>query len=279
MITRKRSWLMLFVGLTLCLLGSDGAAQPEQPVDLWQFPQLTNSKPFQRWWWAFQQRAYPLGYIPEDAQLRALQQIEQFQAGLAPTSQPVQGDRWVNIGPAPILAGTTAYSGRVTNIAVDPSDATHWLIGAAQGGIWETRDTGTTWTPKTDAQASLAMGAIAFAPSNPSIIYAGTGEANFSGDSYAGAGLLKSTDGGTTWQILATSTFAKTTFSDIKVHPTNPNIVLAATSRGTSGRGGGGPISPPARGIFKSTDGGVTWSQKLSGEATDLEIDPSNFNN
>ena len=89
-------------------------------------------------------------------------------------------------------------SGRIAAVAVDPSDVTHWLIGAAQGGVWETRSTGTTWTPKTDSQASLAMGAIAFAPSDPNIIYAGTGEANFSGDSYAGEGLLKSADGGTT---------------------------------------------------------------------------------
>ena len=67
-------------------------------------------------------------------------------------------------------------------------------IGTAQGGVWETHDDGTTWAPTTDAQASLAMGAIAFAPSNPRIIYAGTGEAHFSSDSYAGAGLLKSTE-------------------------------------------------------------------------------------
>ena len=93
------------------------------------------------------------------------------------------------------------------------------LIGAAQGGVWKTRDAGATWIPKTDNEASLAMGAIAFAPSNPNIIYAGTGEAVFSGDAYGGEGLLKSIDGGINWELLASSVFAKATFSDIKVDP------------------------------------------------------------
>jgi len=209
-----------------------------------------------------------------------------FLAGGRAASQPVQGNRWVNIGPAPILGGqigatgnTRPMSGRVADVVVNPSDSDHWLIGAAQGGVWETRDAGTTWTPKTDAQASLAMGAIAFAPSNPNIIYAGTGEAVFSADAYAGAGLLRSTDGGTTWQLLATSTFAKTAFSDLKVDPTNSDIVLAAITRGRAGRGGESPPSPPATGILKSTKGGAAWSLKLGGRATDLEVDPTDFNN
>jgi len=286
MASLKRSWLIPFVVLALCLLAREGAAQQAQPVDPWQFPKLANSKPFQRWWWQYEQRAYPLGGIPEHARLRALQQIEQAKAGLPSTSQPVAGGGWTNIGPAPINGGqigargnTRPMSGRVADVAVHPSDPNHWLIGAAQGGIWRTLDGGTTWTPLTDAQASLAIGAIAFAPSDPNIIYAGTGEAVFSGDAYAGAGLLKSTDGGTIWLLLATTTFAKATFSDIKVHPTNPNIVLAATSRGIAGRVAVFPPSAPSTGILKSSDGGATWSLKLNGQATDLEVDPTNFNN
>src|SRR5439155_27188224 len=138
----KRSWLVLLVALALCLVSGDGTAQQEQPVDLWQFPKLVNSKPFQRWWWTFQQRAYPLGYIPKGALRRALREIEQTKASLSSPSQLVQGDRWVNIGPAPILGGDTSptspVSGRVGALAVDPHDSNHWLLGAAQGGIGET---------------------------------------------------------------------------------------------------------------------------------------------
>jgi hypothetical protein len=278
----KRFWLVVSMIFALGLFAGDAAVQGQQPPNLWQFPQLTNSRFFQRWWWAFHQRAYPLGYIPEGARQRALEQIEQAKAALSPMAQPVQGDTWVNIGPAPILGGQTSppspVSGRVAAIAVDPSNANHWLIGAAQGGVWETHDAGTIWAAKTDDQASLAMGAIAFAPRNPDTIYAGTGEAHYSADSYGGAGLLKSTDGGTTWQLLATSTFRKTGFSDLKVDPTNPNTVLAATTRGFAGRVAVLPPSLPPRGILKSTDGGQTWSLNLSGETTDLEVDPGSFN-
>jgi hypothetical protein len=243
---------------------------------------LVTSKPFQRWYWAFQQRAYPVGAIPDGARQRALEQISQANTAPAPTAPLAVGDQWLSIGPAPIQGGETIpptpVSGRVTAMAVDPSNPAHWLIGAAQGGDWETRDSGTTWTTKTDAQASLAMGAIAFAPSNPTTIYAGTGEANHSGDSYGGAGLLKSTDGGATWQLLAIETFAKNAFSGLQVHPTDPNTVLAATTYGTAGLGGINPPSPPPRGVFRSTDGGVTWTPVLTGEATDLKVTPSNFN-
>src|SRR5439155_8108918 len=100
------------------------------------------------------------------------------------------GQQWVNIGPAPIVIGQIAtpgpVSGRIPAIAGNPTNSAHWLVGTAQGGLWETRNSGTTWAPLTDDQPSLASGAVAFAPSNPDIIYAGTGEANFG---YPGAGL------------------------------------------------------------------------------------------
>ncbi len=203
-------------------------------------------------------------------------------SALASLSQPVQGTTWVNIGPAPInpspipgTGNTRPASGRVVDVAVHPNDPNHWLIGASTGGVWQTLDAGATWTPLTDTQASLAMGAIAFAPSNPNIIYAGTGGERLFVQ--GGAGLLKSSDGGSTWTLLATSTFAKKSFTDIWVDPTNPNLLSAAIVRAFSGYTGYPPPIPPS-GIFKSTDGGVTWAQKLAGQATDLEVDPSDFN-
>src|SRR5437016_6789197 len=89
---------------------------------------------------------------------------------------------WYNIGPQPINTldpDDTNHnvmerdSGRVAAVAVDPANSNHWLIGAAQGGIWQTTDAGANWSPRTDDQASLAMGAIAFAPADPSLVYAG----------------------------------------------------------------------------------------------------------
>jgi photosystem II stability/assembly factor-like uncharacterized protein len=283
-----------WVSMGLCLIGFfsltlSSVSQSQNIRSDW--PEvLLKSKAFQRELWFFKQRAFPLGYIPLGARLRALKELERLPKDIR-TTQPVQGNVWTSIGPAPMnggqigaTGGTRPMSGRVADIAVDPTNPGRWLIGAAQGGIWETTNNGTTWTPKTDTQKSLAIGAIAFAPSNPSIIYAGTGEASFSCDAYFGAGLLKSTDGGNTWTLLATSTFGNRSFSDIKVHPTDPNTVLAATTRGVAGRGCDAAPSFPPNGIFKSTDGGVSWTLKLggagsSGRGTDLEIDPTNFNN
>ncbi|HKW30206.1 MAG TPA: hypothetical protein VJT54_12785, partial [Verrucomicrobiae bacterium] len=199
---------------------------------------------------------------------------------------------WYSIGPQPINTklgfnnDTLSYnfesdSGRVTALAVDPSNPNHWLIGAAQGGIWENTNAGPDW-PRTDAQASLAMGAIAFAPGNPSLVYAGTGEANFRGDAYAGAGLLASRDGGTHWQMLNTN-FAGTSFSHIVVNPANSGTLAVATVRGGGGVGeeasgnGNVPGAPP-RGVFVSTDGGTNFLQVLTGEATALAAPPNNFN-
>lgn len=194
---------------------------------------------------------------------------------------------WYNIGPQPINTQDTNNniieqdSGRVAALAVDPSDSNHWLIGAAQGGIWETPDAGNIWNPRTDDQASMSMGAIAFAPANPLLVYAGTGEPNFRGDDYAGAGLLVSQNGGTHWQMLNTN-FAKTSFSRIRVNPVNSSNLVVATVRGGGGIGeeasgsANVPGAPP-RGVFVSTNGGTNFARMLTGEATALEANPNNF--
>ena len=86
---------------------------------------------------------------------------------------------WTSIGPAPLVGGI-GPAGGVKTVAVDPSDATHWLLGAPEGGIWESRDAGASWSPIADSQPVLTIGSLTFAPSNSSIIYAGTGEAGWS---------------------------------------------------------------------------------------------------
>lgn len=284
MVARSKSLFAFVVAIAFVTSGSWGQEPLFQP---WQFARLVKSEPFGPWWWVFWQRAYPLGFIPEGAELRAFRQIERWKgAHRADLSLALAQElqRWISIGPAPILGGQVGargnarpMSGRVTAVAVDPRRPTRWLIGGAQGGVWETRDAGTSWEPLTDDQPALAIGAIAFAPSDPDIIYVGTGTAVFAQSSFAGAGLMKSTDGGTTWQLVAPSTFARVGFSDIKVDPLDANRVIIATARGIAGRGRERPPQVPPMGVVTSTDGGLTWAVRLSGQATDLEIDPRTF--
>lgn len=231
----------------------------------------------------YRKRAYPLLDIPQGAQRRALDEIQKASKSTSAALMAGGGGfRWFNIGPAPIYDATSPDScGRVSAIAVDPGDPYHWLLGAAQGGVWESKDGGGSWFPRSDDQPSLAIGALRFAPSNPQIVYAGTGEANFARISYAGMGLLKSLDGGATWFLVASAPFAETAFSEIKVNSSNPNILVAATARGVLGQVSAGtnlPPTAPTRGIFISNNGGSNWVHTLFGEATDVEIDPANFN-
>jgi hypothetical protein len=127
------------------------------------------------------------------------------------------------------------------------------------------------------------MGAIAFAPSSPSLVYAGTGEPNFRGDDYAGQGLLVSHNGGTNWAML-NSSFAETSFSHIKVNASDPSKLVVATVRGGGGvadaaAGTNGIPGAPPRGIFTSTSGGTSFTRVLTGEATALDADPTDFSN
>jgi uncharacterized protein (TIGR03437 family) len=176
----------------------------------------------------------------------------------------------------PILSGE---SGRVSGVAVDPSDSTHWLIGAATGGIWESHDSGKSWTPRTDGQPTLSSGAIAFAQSNPKIVYAGTGELGLSRDALAGLGLLKSLDGGTSWTLMQPPNFVHASVAAIRVHPSDPNTLVAATTPGKAGRYSDVATPSPEFGVLRSTNGGTSWSLTMSGEVTALIVDPGNFNN
>ena len=119
---------------------------------------------------------------------------------------------WTFIGPGPQsitgVGGNVNFnvSGRIAAIAVHPTDPNTIYVAPAGGGVWKTTNAttsgaGLSWTPLTDAQTTLSMGAIVIAPSNPLVIYAGTGEANNAGDSNFGRGILVSADGGNTWAL------------------------------------------------------------------------------
>jgi len=139
---------------------------------------------------------------------------------------------WTAIGPAALNEFGQIDSGRIAGVAADPLNANTLYIASAGGGVWKTTDGGTTWNPLTDTQQTLAMGCIAVAPSNGSVIYAGTGEANNSADSQYGDGILTSADGGATWTMRTGPSgifnSSHLTCSKLVIDPTNPNIAYAA---------------------------------------------------
>ena len=156
----------------------------------------------------------------------------------------------------------------VTGIAGDPLV---YYVGAASGGIWKTIDGGLNWKPVFDKHPVHSIGALAAAPSEPEVIYAGTGEAFIRSNVSVGNGVWKSTDGGDNWEHLGLEKTGR--ISRIIVHPDNPDMVYVAAL-------GHGYTPQKDRGIYKSTDGGKTWEQVLHVDentgASDLVMDPHN---
>ncbi|MEM8711995.1 MAG: hypothetical protein AAGG01_13680, partial [Planctomycetota bacterium] len=187
---------------------------------------------------------------------------------------------WEELGPAP-LAGSQ-YTGRVSAIAASPTRAGVYFVGGADGGVWRTMDGGSSWESLTGDMPTLAIGAIAMAPSDEDVLYAGTGEANYANHSRYGLGILKSTDGGDSWDLLARDVFGGRTFSKLAVHPTNPDIVYAAVARAGGfpelAAAKGHPDREGPRGVFKTVDGGVTWTHLAGGlpnlACTDISMSP-----
>jgi uncharacterized repeat protein (TIGR01451 family) len=221
----------------------------------------------QRMEYFHQQRAFPYKTIPRGAFLRAQRKLDDMIAKqIATQSDVVIGfNPWQLIGADPDAGFWGNNSGRVSAIAVDPLNSMIAYLGAADGGIWKTTDGGTSWTPLTDRQLSMATGAIAIGTTCSlkichEVLYVGTGEQDFSGDSYSGAGILRSTDGGNTWTNIP-GPFVGSYIGSLAVSPSNANIVLAGVEFG---------------GVYRSADGGNTWTQVLAGTAgTKVLFDPA----
>lgn len=150
--------------------------------------------------------------------------------------------------------GPAAMGGRIDDFAVLESNPSTVYVGTASGGLWKTINAGTTWTPLFDKEAVSSIGDVAIAPSDPMIVWAGTGEANNRQSSSWGNGVYKSTDGGATWQNMGLKDSHH--IGRILIHPTNPDIVYAASL---------GHLWGPnkERGLYKTSDGGRTWKQVL----------------
>ena len=161
--------------------------------------------------------------------------------------------------------------GRTIAVSGIEGEPNAYYFGSVAGGVWKSTNGGTTWTPIFDGQPIASIGALAIAPSDRSIIYVGTGEADLRGDLTYGDGVYKSTDGGNTWKNIGLRDTQH--ISRIIVDPQNPNIVLVAAL--------GHAYGPNAeRGVFRSTDGGATWQKVLYKEdntgAIDVRFDPDN---
>ena len=173
------------------------------------------------------------------------------------------GPQWRSLGPWTIPNGQTYgasrvnVSGRIAAIAVDPSNPAHVLVGAANGGIWESRDRGASWTPRTDYATTLAVGAIAFDRTRPATVYGGLGEGNWWW--WLGTGVLRSSDGGASWTQLCTAPFVGQGFYDLVVDPADGNHLLAGTTGG----------------LYVSTDAGVSWTQRRSAPTYSISIAPA----
>ncbi|MFN0159309.1 MAG: FlgD immunoglobulin-like domain containing protein [Bacteroidota bacterium] len=212
--------------------------------------------------WFWRQRSYPQGYIDPALRKRSLEQA----AELKSTAERTGADVWTQKGPSNI-------GGRITTMAISQQNPNVIYAGAADGGVIKSTNAGVNWTHLSDDQPSLSMGAIAVDPFDDNIVYVGTGEANSSGDSYDGFGLLKSTNGGASWFHLGLEETRH--IGKIVIDPLNTNNVYVA-AMGTLFSGN------PDRGVYKSTDAGATWSNVLfvndSTGVVDIAIDLANPN-
>src|ERR1700704_680469 len=175
---------------------------------------------------------------------------------VAAIAQPVppelmNGLKWRLIGPF--------RGGRVVAVAGVPGDSSTFYFGAVNGGIWKTTDAGVVWSPIFDGQPVGSIGALAVAPSDPKIIYAGTGETDIRSDLSSGNGVYKSTDGGSTWKHIGLEDTRQ--ISRIAIDPQNPNIVYVGALGHVFRPGVDRPNQQ--RGVYKSVDGGAHWTRVL----------------
>jgi photosystem II stability/assembly factor-like uncharacterized protein len=171
------------------------------------------------------------------------------------------GLRWRLIGPF--------RGGRVNAVSGVPGQPSTFYFGSVGGGLWKSNNAGRTWLPIFDSQPSASIGAIGVAPSNPDVVYVGTGESDMRDSIGYGDGVYKSTDAGRTWRHVGLD--ATRQIARVIVDPGNPDIVLVAALGHAYG-------PSPDRGVYRSTDGGLTWHKTLyHGDgigAVDVAFDP-----
>jgi photosystem II stability/assembly factor-like uncharacterized protein len=212
--------------------------------------------------WFFAQRAFPQGEINREVYKEAQRQAQAMKAQAA----AARSGNWVSAGP-------TNIGGRVSDVELIPTSFDTIYAGAASGGVFKSVDGGQTWTPIFDDALSLSIGDIALDPSNSNIIYVGTGEVNAGGGSqtYDGFGLYRSTDGGQTWEHLGLEDTRY--IGRVVIDPLNTRRIFVAAMGKLFGVNS-------ERGLYRSTDGGLSWEQSLfisdSTGCIDVVIHPAN---
>ncbi len=210
-------------------------------------------KPFKRWEYHWSH------YLQEDGTIAPAEVLwEAWKKKQQMTSLAKVTSNWTNKGPFSV--STVRGQGRINTVVVDPNNANTMYVGAPAGGIWKSTDAGVNWTPLTDDLPQIGVSGIAIDPNNSQIIYISTGDDD-AGDSYA-IGVLKSTDGGSTWNTTGNILGNPISSNEIVVDPSNSNIVWVATGEG----------------LFQSTNGGDSWLKKLSGHVRDFKLKPGDSN-
>jgi photosystem II stability/assembly factor-like uncharacterized protein len=181
-----------------------------------------------------------------------------------PLASAIGAVRFRSIGPAVV-------SGRISDIAIHPTDRYTWYVAAASGGLWKTANAGTTFSPIFDSEKSYSIGEVVIDPNNPNVIWVGSGENNAQRSVSYGDGVYKSIDGGRSWTNMGLPQSEH--IGRILIDPRNSDVVYVA-SQGPVFSGGGD------RGLYKTTDGGTTWNKTLDGGewagVSDVVMDPRN---
>src|SRR5947209_9178942 len=178
------------------------------------------------------------------------------QPGKAPDKNEKKDDKAPPVGAFKLRpVGPAVTSGRVVGFAVRPDDRSHYYVAVASGGVWKTTNAGTTWQPVFDNEGSFSVGCVALDPTNPNVVWVGTGENNSQRSVGYGDGVYKSLDGGRSWTNVGLKNSEHV--GKIVVDPRDSDTVYVAAQGPLWGPGGD-------RGLYKTTDGGKSWNKILN---------------
>lgn len=220
--------------------------------------EASGSNPRRRLEYWYEDRRYPFDDVPPNVAYNAWLQKQEMEAEAIPGLTTQSTTPWEFFGPSSTSSG---WLGRVHAIAIHPTTTSTLYIGSAKGGVWKSTNSGTNWTNLTDTLPSQVVGCLTLDPNDPETIYFGTGEEYFAGYTASGVGIFKSTNGGATWTLFGNSTFAGRRINEIVINKDS---------------GGQTWVVSCDAGIYRTTNGGLTFVQTRSGLASGLVIHPTN---